>query len=119
MPHGWAPRPPPTQLSQMVWPAGMSWPGSPVMPYAARACRYWSSCVVACACGAGNVAHARADAIANLVIIIVLFSSPHMSGELDAFSARSHHRPFAASRAGKFRDQMVPNTSDPTIPADR
>jgi acetyl-CoA acyltransferase len=36
--------------------------------------------------------------------------------EPDAFSARSHHRAFAASRAGEFRDQMVPITSDPSNP---
>lgn len=32
---------------------------------------------------------------------------------LDAFSARSHERALAATRAGKFRDQMVPITADP------
>ncbi|MFQ6330923.1 thiolase family protein [Nocardia sp. CWNU-33] len=36
---------------------------------------------------------------------------------LDAFSVRSHERAFAASRAGKFRDQMVPITADPHNPS--
>ncbi|MDI9916563.1 thiolase family protein [Rhodococcus sp. IEGM 1379] len=33
--------------------------------------------------------------------------------ELDAFSIRSHERAFAATAAGKFREQLVPTTSDP------
>jgi acetyl-CoA acyltransferase len=36
---------------------------------------------------------------------------------LDAFSARSHERAFAATQAGKFRDQLVPITADPADPS--
>ncbi|UTT51101.1 MULTISPECIES: thiolase family protein [Rhodococcus] len=35
---------------------------------------------------------------------------------LDTFSARSHERAHAATRAGKFRDQLVPITADPADP---
>ncbi|HEY1439450.1 MAG TPA: thiolase family protein [Mycobacterium sp.] len=35
---------------------------------------------------------------------------------LDGYSARSHERAFAATRAGKFRDQMVPITANPNDP---
>ncbi|MGH3635789.1 thiolase family protein [Mycobacterium sp.] len=37
--------------------------------------------------------------------------------ELDAFSMRSHARAFAATRAGKFREQLVPITADPFDPS--
>ena len=36
--------------------------------------------------------------------------------ELDAYSAQSHDRAFAASQAGKFAGQLVPITSDPDDP---
>jgi acetyl-CoA C-acetyltransferase len=36
---------------------------------------------------------------------------------LDEFSVRSHQRALAATRAGKFRDQMVPITTDPHNPS--
>lgn len=36
---------------------------------------------------------------------------------LDAFSVRSHQRAFAATHAGKYRDQLVPITADPHNPS--
>ncbi|QYA99621.1 thiolase family protein (plasmid) [Rhodococcus sp. USK10] len=36
---------------------------------------------------------------------------------LDEFSMRSHQRAFAATQAGRFRDQLVPITADPLDPS--
>jgi acetyl-CoA acyltransferase len=88
-------------MSQVPMPAAMV-PGAPLGPqYSPRElARY----------GGGLMAQGASSELMNRKFGI-------SRKALDDFSARSHQRAFAATTAGKFREQLVPITADPNDPS--